>query len=416
MHKQYEELCALAATGQITGEAMAVLDQHIKECEECRKFLQYVVPLKANVAPVVAASHAPNFAPPEGIRERFLQRAAESGLVLNAGPVLSDIEAPRIVPAVRPSRKFFEGWFVPSFRFAVPVAAAILCGVFGYWIALHNPKALIPSAPVVASVRPAATAETSEPVVAQKPVNSESAAQVEALRSQLAAEQKEKRDLMQQLASLSQSAAKGTEFEQQLKSVTMQLQSAEERIAKLNTDIASERANAMSADAILAAQQKVAQDATAKVATLQAKLEGMQGMSMEKGMAGEVIAARNLHIVDVYDSETDGSRRKAFGRVFYIEGKSLVFYAYDLPTRSKDKKLEFKVWGEQAGVRSISISLGAMQNDSSGAGRWLLTCNDPKVLSKINAIYLTREPADGKGSRPKGDKMMYAFLGTPNHP
>src|SRR5579864_160051 len=89
MHKQFEELCALAATGQIGGDAMMLLDQHLKQCENCRAFLQTILPLKAHVAPVVAASHARGYEPPDGIRERFLQRAASAGIALRPGPVLS---------------------------------------------------------------------------------------------------------------------------------------------------------------------------------------------------------------------------------------------------------------------------------------------------------------------------------------
>jgi len=44
----------------------------------------------------------------------------------------------------------------------------------------------------------------------------------------------------------------------------------------------------------------------------------------------DLISARNLHIIDVYDTDSHGKTTRAFGRVFFTEGKSLVFYAYDL--------------------------------------------------------------------------------------
>src|ERR1700704_2715292 len=88
MHKSYEELCALAATGQITGDAMQVLDQHVKGCPSCRTFLDDLVSLKAHVTPVVAGSRTQSCAPPEGIRDRFLQRAASAGLELHPGEPL----------------------------------------------------------------------------------------------------------------------------------------------------------------------------------------------------------------------------------------------------------------------------------------------------------------------------------------
>ncbi len=40
-----------------------------------------------------------------------------------------------------------------------------------------------------------------------------------------------------------------------------------------------------------------------------------------------MMAARNLHIVDVVDTDSKGRTKAAFGRVFFAEDKQLVFYA-----------------------------------------------------------------------------------------
>ena len=49
-----------------------------------------------------------------------------------------------------------------------------------------------------------------------------------------------------------------------------------------------------------------------------------------------------MHIVDVYDSDANGKTRKAVGRVFFTEGNSLMFYAYDLSTsRSESGKYAY---------------------------------------------------------------------------
>jgi hypothetical protein len=44
----------------------------------------------------------------------------------------------------------------------------------------------------------------------------------------------------------------------------------------------------------------------------------------------ELMGARELYVAEVYDVEKNGETQKAFGRVFYTKGKSLIFYAYDL--------------------------------------------------------------------------------------
>jgi len=237
------------------------------------------------------------------------------------------------------------------------------------------------------------------------------------LSGDLSRTQTDKRQLEQELTRLAQRAAAGERFEQQFKEVSARLQEADTRATKLQADLEAEHTRAVTADAVSLAQQKVTEDANSKLASLQAQLDRTRELDSGKTLAGDLISARNLHIVDVYDTESNGDRKRAFGRVFFVEGKSLVFYAYDLPgTKRENKKIEFHVWGEQAGVNTVSVNLGVMQNDNSSQGRWVLTCDDPKVLNRINAIYITADPNARRDSQPRGAKLMYAFLGSPNHP
>lgn len=422
MHNQFEELCALAATGQISGDAMMLLDQHLKQCENCRAFLQAILPLKAHVAPVVAASHARGYEPPGGIRERFLQRAASAGIALRPGPVLSisseSIDSrtanplaiqPKLDPLIRGSRNFF--------RFAVAMAASILCGLVGYQVASHKSHSEI-----TAYVRPAPAPSHLDSVVdgslqieKLRQESADSHAQIEKLTADLERMRRERRELVLRLEEASKDLVQGEKFQAQYEAATLQLQSAQERINKLLADVTTERNRAASADAVLIMQQRVAEEANTKVATLETQLERLREFS-DKGQAAEMIAARNLHIIDVYDSESNGARSKAFGRVFYVEGKSLVFYAYDLTGKTANKKVEFRVWGEHAGVKSVGINLGTMRSDGTGQSRWVLACNDSELLGKINAIYITPDFHSRPSSDPHGPRMMYAFLGSANHP
>ena len=41
-------------------------------------------------------------------------------------------------------------------------------------------------------------------------------------------------------------------------------------------------------------------------------------------------------VVDAYDPDANGKTEKAVGRVFYTQGKSLVFYTYDLSASRSD--------------------------------------------------------------------------------
>jgi hypothetical protein len=433
MHKRFEDLCALAATGQITGDAMSVLDEHVKECGVCRAFLQDMVSLKAHVAPVVAGTHARTLEPPAGMRQRFVEKAATAGLKLNPGPAIAAPEClPPPAPVVHSTFDRLKLWLRDmqasshaAFRYAIPVTAAIVCGVLGYLVAQHQAK-VSPTTVAVAqpgNPTPAPATQTlitpdrSAEIAAIKQSYAEEHLKLEALTTKLAEVEYEKKDLEQKLASASERASEGAQFKQQFKVTASQLQTAEDNIRGLQADIETQRGKTASAEAVLVAQQSATEDANAKLATVQAQLEQEHELNSVKGSAGDLIAARNLHIVDVYDTESNGSRKKAFGRVFYVEGRSLVFYAYDLPNSKRpDKNLEFRVWGEQADVKSVSFNLGVMHNDDPTQRRWVLTCDDPKVLNRINAVYISPDSDSRRTSEPHRSKMMYAFLGSPNHP
>jgi len=128
----------------------------------------------------------------------------------------------------------------------------------------------------------------------------------------------------------------------------------------------------------------------------------------------DVIGARNLHIIDVADVE-NGGVRKPFGRVFYTEGKSLIFYAYDL-SKTKGRQT-FYAWGHKEGDPRTPRALGALHNDDPAQSRWVFKFSDTKVLAQIDSVYVTLEPNERPGDKPKGKKLLNAFLGTPaNHP
>jgi hypothetical protein len=130
-----------------------------------------------------------------------------------------------------------------------------------------------------------------------------------------------------------------------------------------------------------------------------------------------LMAARNLHITDVFDVGGNGTRRSAFGRVFYTEGKSLIFYAFDLDgPKLTDAKHSFQAWGQLSDSKTSAVNLGIFYVDDPAKKRWILRFDNPDVLDKISAVFVTAEPHGGTG-RPTGQKLMFAYLGhEPNHP
>ncbi len=132
----------------------------------------------------------------------------------------------------------------------------------------------------------------------------------------------------------------------------------------------------------------------------------------------ELVGARNLHIFDVYDTDSQGRTKKAVGRVFYTEGKSLVFYAYDLSTgHSESGKYAYYVWGNKDGNLENVRNLGTLNTDDLSQNRWKLQVEDAKVLADIDRVFVTVEPVGKIVPHPHGKRILNAYLGSPpNHP
>jgi hypothetical protein len=127
----------------------------------------------------------------------------------------------------------------------------------------------------------------------------------------------------------------------------------------------------------------------------------------------ELMAARQLHVIDVRDTDPNGKPADAFGRVFLTESKSLTFYAFDL-NRAQGMKGSFQVWAVDSGKNS-SHSLGFLRTDAKAPGRWVLRVDNPDLVKQISAVFVTSEPAAGV-KEPITQKMLYAYLGEANHP
>src|SRR6266849_116029 len=86
-HRRYQEMCSLAATGQLGGPQMSELNDHIAKCDSCGKFLESVAQVSIQVMPVLAEGRvsAADIVPPQGMRARFLSRLAAEQLSARDG-------------------------------------------------------------------------------------------------------------------------------------------------------------------------------------------------------------------------------------------------------------------------------------------------------------------------------------------
>jgi len=130
----------------------------------------------------------------------------------------------------------------------------------------------------------------------------------------------------------------------------------------------------------------------------------------------DLMGARNLHIIDVFDVDGNGATRGRFGRVFYTEGKSLIFYAFELGTERVSAYHSFQAWGWREPAGKTVQSLGIFSTDDKSQSRWVLKFDDPAVLAQIDSVFVTIEPTGGS-RRPTGEKLLSAYLnGQANHP
>jgi hypothetical protein len=190
------------------------------------------------------------------------------------------------------------------------------------------------------------------------------------------------------------------------------------RIAQVEDEIEKARAEKGASDATLALQQLELRELRKQVSDEAAALEQQRELAARGSDVRDLVVARSLHIIDVHDRDGNGKSQRAFGRIFYTEGKSLIFYAYDLADpRKLDAKVSFHVWGERLGTEKPIRSLGVFHNDDANDGRWVLTFDDPQVLAQINSVFVTVESAKKATKEPGGRRILFAFLGDkPNHP
>jgi len=135
------------------------------------------------------------------------------------------------------------------------------------------------------------------------------------------------------------------------------------------------------------------------------------------GEAKEILGARDLHIVDVYDVDGSGRSARAYGRIYYVNHNQLIFYAFDLGKLERDRKVvAFQAWGFRQPQSTQVESLGLFYLDNAPLNRWTLRVSDPRILARIDTLFVTAEPPGGSRF-PKGKRLLMASLaGPPNHP
>jgi hypothetical protein len=401
-HEHYEELCAVASSGQASEVELADLRLHLETCPSCRSLAYDFTEIGAQGLSVLAAERQRRQIP-LGMMSRFVARARSEGIEISRAPGSRKM----------PKRNRF------AIFAAVGIVAALTLIVSFVTFIRPRPSSSAGNRGPANQASAAVSSTTSQPgQVSDSRLREQLAsaraqlrsldAKIKAQAGELASVNKDKDALNSHLA----------EAEQGNGAFRSERAKQEARIAQLEAELEKSGSEKNASEVALALKDIELRELRKQVADQTEALSQQQEVTPKAGDVRELVVARNLHIIDVHDRDGDGKSQRAFGRIFYTEGKSLIFYAYDLADpRKVDAKVSFHVWGERLGTEKPIRSLGIFHNDDVSDGRWVLTFDDPHVLAQINSVFVTVESSRKAMREPGGRRILFAFLGDkPNHP
>jgi hypothetical protein len=402
-HEQYEELCALAASGQATADELTDLRSHLEGCPSCRSATYDFTQISAQGLSQLAAKRL-HCEIPSGMTQRFVARARSEGI---------EMSRENVPPINKPRR-------VGVFASVCAVAAIVVLAAF--LVVARQKSSPIAASPQHNTPPPAGTPSSnaslqgrqSQDMVIQRKLAS-AERDIASMEATIRRQRGDLESLDQAKDSLTSRLAKEGQENASIRSERSQL---EARIAGLEADVEKLRSDKNTSDAVLASEESELRNLRNKLADQEAALGQEEELAARGSDVRDLVVARNLHIIDVHDRDGNGKSQRAFGRIFYTEGKSLIFYAYDLADpRKLDAKVSFYVWGERLGADKPISSLGVFHNDDPKDDRWVLTCDNPNVLAQINSVFVTVESSRKAVKEPGGKRILFAFLGEkPNHP
>ncbi len=424
-HDNFEELAALAAVGELSALEQERLRHHLAECSPCAEIFNAFVSLASNDLGVAAADgepaeHGSLGDAGQSDAQEHLARLRKRLSELSPSPQGSP-QSPMPTHGVNAGRKYPV---VQSIIYGI-AAVLLLTVVAGGGIALwRSTKAMSAERArsrelqsVVDSLKQQHTSDGSgsESAVLRSLEDSQKAR--DALQKSLKTSETRNQELLAREQASEAKLAEAIASAEQLRQQLATNDGDRQRLAKLQQESDAKLHEALVE--LYQARQANAQVAAQTDAHDSASLEAnSQPPSASEIEARNLFGARDLHIVDVYDVAGDGQTKRTYGRVYYVEKKLLVFYAFDLQKRQNfSKRLAvFQAWGYREANVGKPLNLGLFTVDDGGASRWVLTVNRPDVLSHIDAVFVTVEPPGGS-TAPRGKKVLYANLvGPPNHP
>jgi hypothetical protein len=420
-HERFKELSALSNSGTLSAGETAELSSHLQLCAACREIHDQYRLLAREGIPALAAA----FSEEEdsltwdssSTRKKLLARVRAA-------------EPESRVANDRPLRTFSSGFWNPSLlsgsRAIAAVAACLLVsvGVVGYRLGGYFETATQQSIPADAArvTRLELEKKSIETQLRTEEVNR---AQIEQDRLQKKEELVKVRARLRELENhLDSLEAARKEAAEQLQTVSQQHDLATAKLRDLErtyqteiTTLRSERDKALTqSDSLLS---RITELTTVTRDQERRLKDDEQYLASDRDIR-DLMGARKLYIADVFDVDSGSRTKKPSGRIFYTQGKSLIFYAFDLDRQSGVNTASiFQVWGKKETAqeeRARPMSLGILYMESESNRRWVMRFDDPKQLAEIDAVFVTVEPRAGS-QKPSSKPFLYALLRKEvNHP
>lgn len=399
VHEHYEELCALAASGDLRQDEWPDMEEHLRSCAECRKALAEYTDLYLSMV-VEAEEHFPTPLP-AGMKQRFVARARGVDVPFN--------HLPKSILALV---GYLQIHRIALVAVAGTVIVIALTSFFiGIQVAGKRDRSLH-------HATPALPPQTLSSAGNAKSVKDES----DQIKSELLRTTEQLRKTQEQLRGSSaaleekQRALAATDI--QVKSLDSQITALRSLNSTLQSDATNREAEITRVQAELEQAREKQNNATTAVLAdeqditqLRRQLQAAQTLNSTLREAHDLIVDPRVKVFNVFPRIDETSRaQQASGKIFYIEGEKLVFYAYDLADPSKiSAKASFYLWGQAPAVQRL-VGLGKFEVANNDKGHWILKVDDPRLLTGLSSVFVTLEPDKGVVTKPTGKRMLTALL------
>jgi hypothetical protein len=422
-HEKFRELNALASSGTLAPLERCELDSHLVHCEECREAARQYQILATEGIPTIADAYTDRLAQGSWDEEATLKKLL-ARVRTDQRPVLDrnmHVGTAAPLPVLRRT-------IANSLAQAVLAACIVVAvGFQAYRMGVRAQGAASP-APVFPDERLqklAAEKKSADELLAAQ------AARLAQLQEQILRKQRELANLQSGLreteahaselqAASNQSDGKLQELLQQRETMNTRLRDADQSYQNARSELANLRAERDKTFIRTSSLEARIEELTAVNRDQERRLKDSEQYLASDRDIRELMGARKLYIADVFDVDSGSRTKKPFGRVFYTQGKSLIFYAFDLDRqRGPVNANTFQVWGQKEtaqGEQALPLNLGILYMDNETNRRWVMRFDDPKQLAEIDAVFVTIEPRGGS-RKPTSKPFLYALLrNDANHP